>query len=217
MGDVLPHWPFLVDDNRRIGRDIVLTARAAADVVAAYGPAYPLVQDAAVPVQGLAEAAAAVPRGMPYVLAVLTPPRDEYLDPEILSAALQSLTGGRQAGIAGAAFEVIAGVAGERPVVHRSSDRPFAQRVEILEEALTLRMDAWLPADTFRRAGFGHVLRGREHVMILERGANLVWFAANGTASQPYYWASLFALQPRYRLPADTLRFARRWSLRPDP
>jgi hypothetical protein len=217
MGDVLPHWPFLVDDNRGIGRDIVLTPRAAAGVVAAYGPAYPLVQEAGLPLQDLAQAAAAVPRGMPYVLAVLTPPRDEHLDPGMLAAALQSLTGGGDPHMSGAAFEVIAGMAGEQPVVHRRSDRPFTERMQIAEEALTLRMDAWLPTDTFRRAGFGHVLRGREHVMILERGANLVWFAADGTASQPYYWASLFALQPRYRLPADTLQFARRSSLRPDP
>jgi hypothetical protein len=217
MGDVLAHWPFLVDDNRRIGRDIVLTPRAAADVVAAYGPAYPLVQEAGWPLQDLAQAAEAVPRGMPYVLAVLTPPRDEHLDPGILAAALESLT--RETGLktSGAAFEVIAGVVGEPPLVHRSSDRPFTERIQIFDEALTLRMDAWLPADTFRRAGFGHVLRGREHVMILERGVNLVWFGADGAASQPFYWASLFARQPRYRLPADTLQFASAPILRPNP
>ena len=45
----------------------------------------------------------------------------------------------------------------------------------LLDEPFTVRMDSWLPFDTFRRPGFGHVLRGREHVQILERGVNLVW------------------------------------------
>ena len=82
LGDVMTHWPFLVADNHRIGRDVVLTPQAAADVVAAYGPAYPLFPDDALPIRTLEQAADAVPRGTPYVLSVLTPPREEQLDPE---------------------------------------------------------------------------------------------------------------------------------------
>jgi hypothetical protein len=70
-------------------------------------------------------------------------------------------------------------------------------------------MDAWLPFDTFRRAGFGHVLRGRQHVMIIERGANLVWFDRSGTPSQPFYRASLFAAKTRFRLLSATPQLAR--------
>jgi hypothetical protein len=88
--------------------------------------------------------------------------------------------------------------------------------MQVLDESLTVRMDSWLPSDTFRRAGFGHVLRGREHVMIIERGVNLVWFGRDGAASQPFYWASLFAAQPRFRLPAATLQFADLGRLRLD-
>jgi hypothetical protein len=212
---VISHWPFLVEDNQRIGRDLVLTTQAAADVIAAYGPAYPVIPDA-LPVRTLDDAADAVPAGMPYVLSVLTPPREEPLDPESLAAALRTLTGVNNASAtAGAAFEVFAGVAGERPHYHRASARPFTGRFRLLEESLTVRMDSWLPSDTFRRAGFGHVLRGREHVMILERGVNLVWFRQDGHPSQPFYWASLFAAQPRFRLPAATLRLAAVESLRP--
>ena len=215
LGDVMAQWPFLVEDNRRIGRDVVLTRQAAADVVAAYGPAYAVVPDAALPVRTLEQAADAVPRGLPYVLSVLLPPRDEHLDPEALKAALRALTGAEPSPASGAAFEVFAGVAGERPQVHHVSNRPFTNRFQILDESITVRMDSWLPSDTFRRAGFGHILRGREHVMIIERGVNLVWFGRDGSASQPFYWASLYAVQPRFRLPATTLQLARTGLLRP--
>ena len=215
LGDVMSHWPFLVEDNHRIGRDLVLTAQAAADVIAAYGPAYPVIPDGALPIRTLEQAADAVPAGMPYVLSVLTPPREERLDLESLAAAMRTLAGSKVPAIAGMAFEVFAGVAGEPAQYHRASNRPFTDSVQLLEESLTVRMDSWLPSDTFRRAGFGHVLRGREHVMILERGVNLVWFGRDGRASQPFYWASLFAAQPRFRLPAATLQFADLGLLRP--
>jgi hypothetical protein len=214
LGDVMAHWPFLVEDNHRIGRDLVLTPQAAADVVAAYGPAYAVIPDAALPVRTLEQAADAVPRGMPYVLSVLTPPREEHLDPEVLATALRTLTGGEASPAIGAAFELFAGVAGEPAQVHRASNRPFTDRFQILEEPITVRLDSWLPSDTFRRAGFGHVLRGREHVMIIERGVNLVWFGRDGAPSQPFYWASLYAAQPRFRLPATTLQLARSGLLR---
>ena len=215
LGDVMAHWPFLVEDNHRIGRDLVLTPQAAADVVAAYGPAYAVIPDPALPVRTLEQAADAVPRGMPYVLSVLTPPREEHLDPQALATAVGALTGGEASPAAGAAFELFAGVAGERAQVHRVSNRPFTDRFQILEESITVRLDSWLPFDTFRRAGFGHVLRGREHVMIIERGVNLVWFGRDGSPSQPFYWASLYAAQPRFRLPATTLQLARFGLLRP--
>jgi len=89
--------------------------------------------------------------------------------------------------------------------------------VQLLDESLTVRMDSWLPSDTFRRAGFGHVLRGREHVMIIERGISLVWFGPAGVPSQPFYWASLYAVQPRFRLPAATLQLAHAGLLRRVP
>ena len=44
------------------------------------------------------------------------------------------------------------------------------------------------------------VIRGREHVMILERGVNLVWFDRNARPSAPIYAASLYAPGERYRI-----------------
>jgi hypothetical protein len=208
LGDVMSHWPFLVEDNHRLGRDVVLNAAAAADVMTAYGPEFPLIQDAAVPT--LPEALAAVPRGMPYVLCVLTPPRENQLDPEALTEALSALMNGNAPPRVPSAYEVFAGVSGEAPQTYRASNRPFTERFRVIDEMFTVRMDSWLPFDTFRRAGFGHVLRGRQHVLTLERGVSLVWFGRDGEPSRPYYAASLFAAEPRYRVPVATLQLARR-------
>ena len=72
--------------------------------------------------------------------------------------------------------------------------------------ALHVRMDSWLPDDTFRRGGFGHVLRGREHVLIVERGISLS--GSNATARRPTSTAPA-SIRPkrasgsRHRLPTS--------------
>jgi hypothetical protein len=208
VGDVMSHWPFLVEDNHRLGRDIVLTAAAAADVMTAYGPEVPVIQDVVVPT--LPEALAAVPRGMPYVLSVLTSAPDSQLNPEALSEALSALMNGRVPPREPSAYELFAGISGDAPQKYRASNRPFTERFRVIDEMFTVRMDSWLPFDTFRRAGFGHVLRGRQHVLTLERGVSLVWFGRGGEPSRPYYAAGVFAPEPRYRVPAATLQLALR-------
>jgi hypothetical protein len=200
LADVLPHFPFLVAEQREIGRSIVLTANAAATVVATYGPLFPLVEDDLVPAVSLSSQVARMPEGAPYVMTLLTPPPEEHLDERDLAATLQTLTGGRLPSRTPGSFELIAGIRGERPTVYRSADRPFTMSFRILEEPFTVRLDSWLPFDTFRRPGFGHVLRGREHLQILERGVNVVWIARDGRASRPVYAAGLFAPEARYRL-----------------
>lgn len=204
MGDVLPHFPFFVDDQQTIGRSIVLTSEAAAQAVAAYGPFLSIVPDDTIPVRSMVDEAARVPRGMPYVLTLLTPPSEETLDTADLDAAIAALTGRREPLRRSQRFELLAGLAGERPAVHESSDRPFTRTFTILDEPFVVRMDSWLPFDTFRRAGFGHVLRGREHVQIIERGVNLVWLTRDGRPSAPVYAASLFAPKRRYRIAGST-------------
>jgi hypothetical protein len=207
LADVLPHFPYFVDDNHAAARDLVVTAEAAAAIGAAYGNRFELVEDASVPGAGLSDVVRQMPKGSPYVLAILTPPRDESLDPDVLADALAVLAG-RPVERAGATYEVFAGLSGEPPAFHRAEARPFESRPQVLDERFTVRMDSWLPTDTFRRPGFGHVLRGRDHILILERGVNLVWLGQDGQPSPPYYVASLFAAQPRYRLPVATLQLA---------
>jgi hypothetical protein len=81
LPDVMLHFPFLVRDNEAISRDIVMDSYAARGVTGAYGPLFPLQPDPLLPVPDFNEAVAQLPAGTPYVLCVLTPPREEYLDP----------------------------------------------------------------------------------------------------------------------------------------
>jgi hypothetical protein len=203
--EVLPHFPYLVRDNFAIGRDIVLTADAAARVIAAYGSEFPVVQDDVPAAPPLADIVARIPRGAPYVLTVLSPLREYAFDAADLEMALTTLAPRtpRQAG----QYEVIAGLAGERPTLHESADRPFVRTFSLAEERITVRMDSWLPTDTFRRGSFGHVLRGHARAMFVERGVSLVWF---DRSDQPRvtYAGGLFAPQPRFRIAMPSSRLA---------
>ena len=212
LADVLPHFPLLLQDQREIARDVVLTRDAAAEVVAAYGPLEPLVADPLSATESLATQARRVPRGAAYVLSILTPPRDEKLDVADLQEAIATLTGARGVPRQPGHFEVIAGRAGEAPVLYRSGARPFSASFRLQPEAtpIHVRMDSWLPVDTFRRAGFGHVLRDRTRLQILERGVNLVWLQPDGSSAPPVYAASLFAPQPRFRVIGSIPQLANR-------
>jgi hypothetical protein len=203
LPDVMLHFPFLVRDNQAIGRDIVLTPGAAAQVAEAFGPLFPLAIDDTLPTPTLASVAARIPRGAPYVLALLTPPREEQLDPEMFGAALIQLAGGRPPARDPSVYEVVAGLAGEAPTYYRSAARPFRERISLEDATLDVRMESWLPTETFRRGGFGHVVRNHRHVAALERGVNLVWFDGRGEPSTPFYAAGLYAPQPRLRLLAE--------------
>ena len=70
-------------------------------------------------------------------------------------------------------------------------------------------MDSWLTMDTFRRAGFGHVIHGREHALIVERGVSLLWLPPGGSARTAYA-AGLYAQQPRFRIPTAIMSLAAR-------
>jgi hypothetical protein len=207
MADVLPRFPFFVRDNHALGRDVVLTTDAARDVVAAYADLFPLEPIDAPDAASLRAIVGTIPRGAPYVLTLLEPTAGVTFDASDYDAAVATLAAGRAAPRSGRAFEVLAGVAGERPALQRSEDRPFRQTVDIAGDRFTVRMEAWLPDDTFRRAGFGHVLLGRERLLIIERGASLVWLTASGQP-QTGYAAGLYAARPRFRIPRATLQFA---------
>jgi hypothetical protein len=59
-----------------------------------------------------------------------------------------------------------------------------------------IRMESWLPSDTIRRMGFGHVVAARQHTLIVERGVSFVAF---DDAAQPRtaYASNIYAPQPR--------------------
>jgi hypothetical protein len=206
--DVMPHLPFLVRDNMAIGRDIVLTAGAAAAVVAAYGDAFPLAVDEVPAAPRLSDVVARLPRGTPYVMTMLEASRENDPGAQVGAAAVTAVTAGTTAPAEPVAYEVLAGTLGDRPVLHRRSNRPFRVDATVAGEALTIRMDAWLPQDTFRRGGFGHVLRGRERVLFVERGISLAWFEGGGGV-EVFYESNPYAPQPRLRIPAGVARLAR--------
>lgn len=206
LADVLPHLPFFVADNASIGRGIALTSEAAATVVAAYGPLFPIVPDDPTPVRSVAEVAAQLPPGTPYVLTLLPPTGADRLNPAELSATLAALTGEPEVGPR-SSYEVWAGSVGERPVFRRSEARPFRTAFTLAGDRFTIRMESWIPADTFRRAGFGRLLRGREPMLTVERGLSLVWLRPDGTPLQTYA-AGLYAPPRRFRISARAEGFA---------
>ena len=207
LPDVMRHFPFLAKDNEAISRDLIMDASAARDVTAAYGGLFAIQPDQALPSPDPVDIVATLPPGTPYVLSVLTPPREEPLDPLQLAAMLATLSGNHAPTLTGAAFQVVAGITGETPALIHSADRPFRTDVRLLDDPFTIRMESWLPTDTFRRAGFGHVLRGRQRVQILERGVNLVWFDRSANPLS-LYAASLYSPTPRYRISSAVPAFA---------
>jgi hypothetical protein len=209
LDDVLLHFPFLVRDNLTASRDLVLTADAASGVVAAYANEFPLVLDQP-PAPGLSDLVSRIPPGTPYVLTLLMPaPDGRSIDREDFTKALDELTGNRAPARSEASYEVWAGSLGEAPSLYRSSARPFRESVLIAGERFTIRMDSWLPEDTFRRSGFAHVLHGRQHALIAERGISLLWLQRDGSPAT-YYGAGLYTPEPRFRIPAPAAHLARK-------
>jgi hypothetical protein len=200
VAEVLPHLPFFVDDNHSIGRDIVLAGNAAARVTEAYGSLFPLAADS-VPMSGIAEHAAGIARGTPYVVTLLKPTSDERLDTRDFDAAVETLASAQAARRSGALFQIWAGVAGNRAVMHAEWNAPANETFLLLGDRFEIRLEGWLPLETFRRAGFGHVLRGRESILTIERGVSLVSFDSNGTPVVAYA-AGLHAPKVRLRIPA---------------
>ncbi len=95
-------------------------------------------------------------------------------------------------------YVAIAGLAGQTPALMVDSTSPFRRTIDLDNVRVDVRMESWLDFDTIRRMGFGHVIAGREHTLIVERGVSFVAFDANGRAVQTAYAANIFAPQPRY-------------------
>ncbi len=200
LDDVLLHFPLLVRDNHATGREVVLTAAGATQVSAAFGSLLPIVPDPIPPAPSMLAYASAIPRGAAYVLTLLPPTRDEALDEGEVLDAFSALTGGR-ARPERSAYQILVGRAGQPPLLHRAESRPFRHHLQLPEGLVEIRMDGWVPFETFRRAGFGHVLLNRQSVLTVERGISLATLERPGA----YYAAGVYALQPRFRIPSRGL------------
>jgi hypothetical protein len=60
-----------------------------------------------------------------------------------------------------------------------------------------VRMESWLPTDTIRRAGFGHVVVNRRHALTIERGISFRTLEPDG---QALYESGIFAPIPQIGL-----------------
>jgi hypothetical protein len=135
------------------------------------------------------------------VLTLLAPTRDEALDDREVADAVAALTGGREQPRRNTPYEILLGRAGDAPLLHRSDSRPFRQKLALPEGQVDIRMEGWVPFETFRRAGFGHVMLDRRVVLTMERGVSL----ATLDRGEPFYAAGVYALHPRFRIPSSGL------------
>jgi len=195
---VLLYAPALVADNHAVGRDVMLTTRAAGTLTAAYGPLLPVDRDQDVDVPALADTPPALPAGTRYVLCVLKPSREFTIDGADLSSTIGALTGGRLSTLPESDYAVAAGRIGELPQYIAGARRPFRRSVQIGGVNVEIRMESWLASDTIRRMGFGHVVAARHHTLIVERGVSFVAFDDQGQPIRTGYAANIFAPQPRY-------------------
>ena len=90
-------------------------------------------------------------------------------------------------------FAIVVGRIGQKPLFVKASPEPYRVRLRIDRFDVDIRMESWLPTDTIRRAGFGHVIVDRQHVLTLERGLSFAAFPGGEAA----YGSGLFAPIPQ--------------------
>ena len=95
-------------------------------------------------------------------------------------------------------YAAVAGVAGELPELVTASAVPFRRELRLRGVAVEIRMESWLASDTIRRMGFGQVVAGRRHTLIVERGVSFAAFDESGKTQRTAYASNIFAPQPRY-------------------
>jgi hypothetical protein len=198
MPDVLLYAPVLIADNLAIGREVTATSRARQQIAAAYGPLLPTEADPRVPAGPLNDLVGGLPTGTLYALCMLKPTREFSVDRAELVDALRTLSGGSSDAVPAGQYAVVVGRTGERPVVAEGSDDPFRRSVSVAGVPIEVRMESWLPADTIRRMGFGHIVAARRHTLIVERGVSFVAFDGSGRPLRSGYRSGIFAPQPRY-------------------
>ena len=149
---------------------------------------------------GMPDPLSSLADGTPYALAILRPLPEYPIVPGELASEWSRLTGGAMTLPAPASYTIVVGEVGRRPVFVESEDRPFRARTSLGSARFDIRMESWLPTDTIRRAGFGHVIVNRRHVLTLERGISLVTLDAANRPALVAYRSGIFAPIPRLLL-----------------
>ena len=197
-GDRILTLPWLIRDNLAIGREVVVLPETKALLDTAYAAALPMEHEDSAPT--LDEEVATLPGGTPYALALLQPYIDVPFDRDELLRTVRVLTGGTATIDPAGVYTIMAGVTGARPIIRHEASRPYRLRASLSGLDLDVRMESWLPADTMRRAGFGHVIANRRHALILERGVSFVAFASDGAPRLRAYASGLLAPLPRFHI-----------------
>lgn len=192
----LLYLPLIVWDNAAMGRDVVLTEGAAAQVRAAFGDLLPIERDERAPATSLGTRVAGLRAGTPYVLAVMDSYPETPLDPVEMTAISARL--GLRRGLPRGRYVVVAGRIGEAPVLEQAAETPFRVRTRLDGRTVDVRIECWIPADTIRRMGFGHVVVGRQHVLTLDRGASFVALGPDGSPLLTAWAGGIYQPQARY-------------------
>jgi hypothetical protein len=200
LNDVLLYAPALFADNHAIDRDVVVTTRARDRLITSYGPLFAFDADERASAPRLSDIVQALAPGSRYVLCVLRPTRDFVIDGDDLTGALTALTNGHPPAVPSRDYVAVTGIAGEPVPAVVSGDRPFRHTAVVGGVAVDLRMESWLAFDTIRRMGFGQVVVGRQHTLVVERGVSFAAFEADGRPIQTAYSANIFAPQRRWRV-----------------
>jgi hypothetical protein len=192
--DRVTRFKEFVAANAQVGRALFVTDRAIKHI---YNEP-PLFADPSAHLTRFSERVESVPRGTPYALAILRSDQEyplntvglahawRWLAPETTMPPLRNYT-------------VVVGRVGERPVMVASQDHPYRVHTELADDYFDVRMESWLPTDTIRRAGFGHVIVNRRHALTIERGIS---FIALGPDGVPAYESGPFAPLRGYFVPA---------------
>ena len=195
--DTLRSFPFLVARNAELGRSVLLTDGSAAMVRQLYGGLFDLERDPRVPVPSLAERVATLAPGTPYVLSIIEEYPEAPIDRADLAEALRRLGLGAN-DVPEGRFVIVAGRVGQPPVVRRGGWTPFRLTADLFGLSLDARVECWMPADTIRRMGFGHVIVNRHHELTMDRGVSFVALGDSGHALLRAWAAGLLAPQPRF-------------------
>jgi hypothetical protein len=198
------YFPLVVWDNAAMGRDVVMTEGAATAVRRAYGSLLPIERDPGVPAPRLSEQVAGLPAGTPYVLGLIESYPETPLDSADMAAVAARL--GIPGGVPTSRYAIVAGKIGSPPVLRHEAAAPFRVSGGLAGRRVDARIECWLPADTIRRMGFGHVIVDRRHVLTLDRGASFVALDATGRAALVAWAGGLLAPQPRWVIRHQAVR-----------
>jgi hypothetical protein len=200
LGNVSSRVEAFIDANRAIHRDVLVAPGVYAKLRSlGYegGGDIRHLENPRTPNEPFANRVMSIRRGTPYALAILRPDREYPIDKIALASAWNWLTGGSIALPDGRQYTIVIGRVGTQPALVKSEDRPYRVAATFGSFHFDVRMESWLPTDTIRRAGFGHVLVNRQHFLTLERGVSL---AALGPEGSPVYSSGIYAPIPRYNL-----------------